>query len=190
MLNTKYFIQSNPANGQPEARLNPGAFGPCWLVKAIHYVKDGNEEMKALDSVNVRDTAIIQQQYQPLVKFQPVEDSTAKIQLVENLNDKIDYKFSAKTNQFAVFSEIYYDKGWNAFIDGNKADIIRVDYLLRGMSIPAGDHTIEFRFEPKSYALGNKITTWCGIMGYLLLIIAGVAEWRKRSKRTGAGAGA
>jgi len=190
MLNTKYFIQSNPANGQPEARLNPGAFGPCWLVKAIHYVKDGNEEMKALDSVNVHDTAIIQQQYQPLVKFPPVEDSTAKIQLVENLNEKIDYKFSAKTNQFAVFSEIYYDKGWNAFIDGNKADIIRVDYLLRGMSIPAGDHAIEFRFEPKSYALGNKITTWCSIMGYLLLIVAGVAEWRKRSKRTVTGAGA
>jgi len=67
-------------------------------VKSIHYVKDGNEEMKALDSVNVRDTVIIQQKYQPLVKFAPVEDSTAKIQLVENLNDKIDYKFSAKTN--------------------------------------------------------------------------------------------
>jgi hypothetical protein len=179
MLNTKYFIQPG-RNGQPEARLNPSAFGPCWLVKSIHYVKDGNEEMKALDSVNVRDTAIIQQQFQPLMRFQPVEDSTAKIQLMENLNDKITYKFSAKTNQFAVFSEIYYDKGWNAFIDGNKADIIRVDYVLRGMSIPAGDHAIEFRFEPKSYYLGDKITTWCCILGYLLLITAIVVTIRKK----------
>lgn len=180
MLNTKYFIQPN-ANGQPEARLNPGAFGSCWLVKSIHYVKDGNEEMKALDSINVRDTVIIQQKFQPLVKFQPVEDSTAKVQLVENLNDKITYKSSAKTNQFAVFSEIYYDKGWNAFIDGNKADIIRVDYILRGMPIPAGEHNIEFRFEPKSYYLGDKITTWCSILGCLLLLAAIVMTVRKKS---------
>lgn len=180
MLNTKYFIQSNPANGQPQAGLNPDAYGPCWLVKSIHYVKDGNEEMKALDSINVKDTVIIQQKYQPLVKFPPVEDSTAKIQLIENLNDKITYKFSSKTNQFAVFSEIYYDKGWNAFIDGTKADYIRVNYVLRGMSVPAGVHTIEWRFEPQSYELGNKLTMWSSILGYMLLIIAGVAEWRKR----------
>ena len=137
--------------------------------------------MKALDSINVRDTVIIQQKYQALVKFQPVEDSTAKIQLVENLNDKVTYKSSARTNQFAVFSEIYYDKGWNAFIDGSKTDIIRVDYVLRGLSIPAGDHNIEFRFEPKSYSLGNTITTWCSILGYLLLIVAIVVTVRKKS---------
>ncbi|HVW61629.1 MAG TPA: YfhO family protein, partial [Puia sp.] len=183
MLNTKYFIQPNPANGQPEARLNPGAFGPVWLVKAIHYVKDGNEEMKALDSVNVRDTAIIQQKYQSLVKFAPVDDSTAKIRLLENLNDKLTYKFSAKTNQFAVFSEIYYDKGWNAFIDGVRSDYIRVDYVLRGMPVPAGDHTIEWRFEPHSYELGNTLTLWCSILGYLLLIVAVVVEWRKRARK-------
>ncbi|HVU84993.1 MAG TPA: YfhO family protein, partial [Puia sp.] len=180
MLNTKYFIEPS-GNGQPEARLNPGAFGPCWLVKNIHFVKDGNEEMKALDSINVRDTAIIQRKYQPLVSFLPEEDSTAKIQLVENLNDKITYKFSAKTAQFAVFSEIYYDKGWIAFIDGGKADIARVDYILRGISIPAGNHAIEFRFEPKSYYLGEKITSWCCILGYLVLITAIAATIRKKS---------
>ncbi|MDO6431583.1 YfhO family protein [Flavitalea sp. BT771] len=181
MLNTKYFIQPNPANGQPQAGLNPDAYGPCWLVKSLHYVKDGNEEMKALDSINVRDTAIVQQQYQARVKFAPVEDSTAKIQLIENLNDKITYKFSSKTNQFAVFSEIYYDKGWNVFIDGTKADYIRVDYVLRGMSVPAGAHTIEWRFEPHSYELGNTITIWSSLLGYLLLIIAGVVSYRKKS---------
>jgi hypothetical protein len=186
MLNTKYFIQPNPANGQPEARINPGANGPCWLVKSIHYVKDGNEEMKALDSIDLKDTAVIEQELKSKVKFEPVADSTAKISLIDNRNDTIDYKFSAKTNQFAVFSEIYYDKGWNAYIDGQKTDYVRVDYLLRGMSIPAGDHTIEFRFEPHSYWLGDTLSNWFSVLGYLLLIIAGVAEWRKRQKRAGA----
>ena len=182
MLNTKYFIQPNQSTGQPEPHLNPGAFGPAWFVRSIHYVKDGNEEMKALDSIDVRDTVIMQEKFKPLVKTSPEYDSTAKITLIDNLNDKINYKSSAKTNQFAVFSEIYYDKGWNAYIDGNKADIIRVDYLLRGVSIPAGDHNIEFRFEPRSYYLGNTLTIWSSLIGYALLILAAVAEWRKRSK--------
>jgi len=179
MLNTRYFIQKDPATGQPTARLNPGAYGPCWLVKSIHYVKDGNEEMKALDSINTRDTVIIQQKYAGLVKFEPTPDSTASLKLVENLNDKIIYKFAARASQFAVFSEVYYSLGWNAFLDGNKADHQRVDYVLRGMPIPAGEHTIEFRFEPKSYILGNKISVLSSIIAYLLLVAAIVGEWRK-----------
>jgi hypothetical protein len=183
MLNTKYFIQNNPANRQPEARINPGANGPCWLVKNIHYVKDGNEEMKALDSINLKDTAVVQQSFQSKVKSEPVPDSTAKITVVNYTNDTVDYKFSGKTNQFAVFSEIYYDKGWDAYIDGQKADYVRVDYILRGMSIPAGDHAIEFRFEPHSYWLGDKLSNWFSILGYLLLLAALAVEWRKRSQK-------
>ena len=183
MLNTKYFIQPDQRTGQPVARLNPGAFGPCWLVGAIHYVKDGNEEMKALDSINLKDTAIIQQRLASLVKASPVPDSTASIRLEENLNDKIIYKSSAKTNQFAVFSEIYYDRGWNAFIDGQKADYLRVDYVLRGMSIPAGEHTIEFRFEPQSYITGNRVAVWSSLLIYLLLIAAIAVEWKNRNRQ-------
>ncbi len=180
MLNTKYFIVKNPANGQEEARLNPDAYGPCWLVKSIHYVNNADEEMKALDSINVRDTAIVQKNFQPVIKFNPQPDSTASIKLISNLNDKVDYKFSSKTNQFAVFSEIYYDKGWDAYLDGKKTDYCRVDYVLRGMPIPAGEHTIEFRFEPRTYIIGNTITTWSSILVYLLLIGTVVTEWRKR----------
>ena len=161
MLNTRYFIQRDPSNGQPVARVNPSAFGPCWLVKAFHYVKDGSEEMKALDNINLRDTVVVQQQFASSIKFNPVPDSSASIRLIENANDKITYKFSSRTNQFAVFNEIYYDKGWNAYLDGNKTDYCRVDYLFaRGMAVPAGDHTIEFRFEPRSFARGNAISTW------------------------------
>jgi hypothetical protein len=184
MLNTKYFIQEDPASHHPIARLNPGAYGPCWLVKSIHYVKNGDEEMKALDSINTRDTVIIQQKYANLVKFQTVPDTMASVRLMENLNDKIDYHFSAKTNQFAVFSEVYYDKGWNAFIDGKKADYIRVDYILRGMSVPAGEHQIEFRFEPYSYVLGNKVAVWSSILAYLLVIAAFAMEIRERRGRS------
>jgi Bacterial membrane protein YfhO len=179
MLNTKYFIQPDQ-RGQPVARLNPGAYGPCWLVGSIYYVKDGNDEMKALDSINTRDTVIIQQKYASRVKFMPVPDSTASIRLLENLNDKITYKFSAKTNQFAVFSEIYYDKGWDVYLDGNKSDYLRVDYLLRGMPVPAGEHTIEWRFEPHSYKLGMALTSWFSLLIYLLFIPAIVTMVRKK----------
>lgn len=183
MLNTKYFIQPDPRTGQPVARLNPGAFGPCWLVKSIHYVKDGDEEMQALDSINVRDTAIIQQKFASKIPFAPVPDTTASIRLDNNLNDKIDYTFSAHTNQFAVFSEVYYDKGWKAYLDGKPADYVRVDYLLRGMAIPAGNHTIEFRFEPHSYKVGMMLTSWFSLAIYVLLIAGVVMEWRKRNPR-------
>jgi uncharacterized membrane protein YfhO len=102
----------------------------------------------------------------------PVKDSGASIHLIENLNDKISYQFKSKTNQFAVFSEVYYDKGWNAFIDGKSAPYCKVDYILRGMAVPAGDHTIEFRFEPQSYIMGNRLSVWASIIIYLLLITA------------------
>jgi hypothetical protein len=190
MLNAKYFIQADQRTGQPVARMNPGAFGPCWLVRAIHFVKDGNEEMKALDSTDLRDTAVIQQQFAARVPFMPAPDSSASLHLVDNQDDKIDYKFSARTNQFAVFSEIYYDKGWNAYLDGNKTDYVRVDYVLRGMAVPAGNHTIEFRFEPGSYKTGMMLATWFNLTVYLLLIAGLVLEWRKRYPAKAADKGA
>jgi hypothetical protein len=179
MLNTKYIIQQNPANGQPMASLNAEAFGPCWLVKNIHYVKDGNEEMKALDSINLKENAIVQEKYKNSVGVPPAFDSAASLKLVRNVNDTIVYASSAKANQFAVFSEIYYDKGWNAFVDGKKTDYVRVDYALRGLPLPAGNHTIEFKFEPQSYKTGNTLALIASLAAYLLLLIAGWMELKK-----------
>ncbi|MFI5192452.1 MAG: YfhO family protein [Chitinophagales bacterium] len=174
MLNTKYIIRKGPNGQEDVATLNPGAFGSCWLVSAIKYVATADEEMAALDSVNVRDTAIVQRSYAMDIPFMPVKDSSASIKLTDNENDRIDYQFHAKTNQFVVFSEIYYHKGWDAYIDGKKSAYAKVDYVLRGMSVPAGSHTIEFRFEPRSYVIGNRISVWAAIFTYLLLIAAAV----------------
>jgi hypothetical protein len=171
MLNTKYIIRKS-RDGKDEAVLNAGAFGSCWLVSAIHFVNNADQEMAALDSVNVRDTAIVENIFKNMIPFMPVKDSTATIRLIENLNDKISYSFKSKSNQFAVFSEVFYDKGWNAFVDGKPAPYCKVDYVLRGMSVPAGDHTIEFRFEPKSYIMGNRLSVWAAIITYLLLVAA------------------
>ena len=182
MLNTKYFIVQNSQTGKPAAQLNPGAFGNAWLVKGVKYVENANEEMSALDSTNLRDTAVVEKKYQPQIKQAPVPDSSASIKLKQNLNDKIDYTFHSKTPQFAVLSEVYYPLGWNAFIDGQKVDYVKTDYVLRGMFVPAGDHQIEFRFEPKSYTTGRMISIIANTVVYLAIIIAIILYIRKKRK--------
>ena len=171
MLNTKYFIVQNPQTGKPVAQMNPAALGNAWLVKGIKYVANANEEMDALDSTDLKDTAVVEKKYQSQIKQLPVPDSSAFIKLKQNLNDKIDYSFHSTAPQFAVFSEVYYPEGWNAFIDGNKADYVKTNYVLRGMYLPAGDHQVEFRFEPKSFTIGRMITIWSNI----LVILSGIA---------------
>ncbi len=182
MLNTKWIIQQNPANGQPVAVQNPDAFGPCWLVSSIDYVKDGNAAMKALDSTNLKSVAVIENNYRNQVSAAPLFDSSASLRMVRNSNDTIVYAFSAAAPQFAVFSEIYYDKGWNAYLDGKPVSYLRVDYALRGMTVPAGKHAIEFRFEPTLYKLGNTLALVASLAAYLLLLVAIGLEWRKRQK--------
>ncbi len=179
MMNTKYFIVENPQDGKPVAQINPGAFGPAWLVKSIHYVKDGKEEMKALDSINLRDTAIVQEKYKAQITSAPVADSTASIRLVQNLNDDITYEFTSASPQFAVFSEIYYPAGWKATIDDKPAEIVKTNYALRGLAIPAGKHSIKFHFDPDSYRLGNTLVLWSSLFVYALLIVGGIMVWRK-----------
>ncbi len=183
MLNTKYIIIQNPQTGKPVAQLNPDAFGNAWLVKSIKYVANADAEMAALDSTNLKDTAVVDKRYQAQIKQQPVFDTSATIKLKENINDKIDYAFHSKTPQFAVLSEVYYPAGWNAFIDGQKADYVRTDYVLRGMFVPAGDHEIEFRFEPHSYTNGRMITIISNSLIFLILLAALIVYFKNKSIR-------
>lgn len=180
MLNTKYFIAPNPTTGQPDAQINPGALGNVWFVKGMIFAKNADEEMNVLNTLNTKDSVVIDARYRSMAGSQPVPDSAASIRLVENLNDKITYQSSSPSNQFAVFSEVYYPHGWKAFVDGKQTDYMRVNYVLRGMPIPAGNHTIEFRFQPRSVIMGDKITMWLSILLYAMLITGLVLEFRRR----------
>ncbi|KYP14002.1 YfhO family protein [Flavihumibacter sp. CACIAM 22H1] len=180
MLNTRYFIMQNPADGKPVAQQNPAAFGPVWLVKEIMYVPDGDAEMKALDSTDLLKVAVVQEKFRAAAGGAPVADSAASITWLENKNDLVSYKSSASTPQFAVFSEIFYDKGWNAYIDGKLVPHVKTNYLLRGLAIPAGQHSIEFRFEPKAVALSKTITTVSTILLAMLLLAGMYTEIKSK----------
>ncbi len=181
MLNAKYFIYS--LNGQNKGEWkNNNALGNCWFVSNIEYVKGPNEEMDALDLIDPKQTAVVQESYKSMIPFAPQPDSAASIQLVHNDNDLITYTSHSNSNQFAVFSEIYYRAGWTATIDGKDAPIVKVNYVLRGLAVPPGQHTIIFKFEPQGHATGKKITAICNIL--LLLLIAGGAfmVWKNRKQ--------
>jgi hypothetical protein len=181
MLNTKYVITSSQQNGQQlMAQQNPEALGPCWFVKVIDYKKGPAAVMKALTNFNPKDTAILDEAIKSnTYAANPVKDSSASIKLVYNDNDIIEYKSSSKNAEFAVFSEIYYDAGWVATIDGKESPIIRTNYVLRALQIPAGDHKIVFEFKPSSFYNSNKAAIGASALIWILLIGAVIASLRK-----------
>lgn len=182
MLNTKYLIRKNRA-GQTEAyQKNDSALGNCWLVKSIQYVKDANAEMNSLGNFNPADTAVVQDTFKSSIPFEPVVDSAATIALVKNDNDIVTYAFNAASNQFAVFSEVYYTSGWKAYIDGKEAPIVKVNYVLRGLSVPAGKHEIKFEFKPQGYYKGKSITSIFSIVLLVVFVTGIFMEWRSRKE--------
>ena len=188
MLNTRYIIGSNPSavsNQQPFYITNPNALGPCWFVREVRFAPTLQDEMKSLSGLNAAEVAIVPEDQKKDVT-QPVADSTATIKLVKNDNDVITYQSSAATSQFAVFSEIYYPEGWNVLVDGKPASYVKVNYVLRGMNVPAGKHTIEFRFEPASFGKGRQLTSFAQIAVLLLLGIGIFFELRNREKKSAA----
>ena len=182
MLNTKYFIQKD-RNGQTQGyQKNDSALGNCWLIKSIHYVKDADAEMNALGTFNPKDTAVIQESFKSSIPFEPVYDSSASITLIKNDNDIVTYSFNAANNQFAVFSEVYYKSGWKAYIDGKEAPIVKVNYVLRGLAIPAGKHEIKFEFKPQGYYKGRSLTSIFSIVLLVVLATGIFMEWRNRNQ--------
>ena len=178
MLNTKYIIAQNPQNDQQTLISNPDAYGPCWLVKHVRFVKNDVEEIQAIGSTYLKDTAIVQQPLSGYVT-QPQWDSAASITLTRFDNDTIEYTAICPVAQFAVFSEIYYPYGWNAYIDGSKADYVKTDYVLRGLSLPPGKHAIRFIFEPLSYKKGIMIAYTASYL-ILLFVLGGLfMGWRE-----------
>lgn len=184
MLNTKYLIQKDQDGKTTGSQPRPTALGAVWFIKGIRYVKNADEEMAALDNFNPRDTAIVQEKFKSNIPFTPSADSAATIQLVKNDNDQIEYTSQSSTDQFAVFSEIFYDAGWKATIDGKETPIVKVNYVLRGLAVPKGNHKIEFRFEPQGYLTGKKLTQIFSIIAILIFLGGLFMEWRNRKNRS------
>lgn len=181
MLNVKYVIQSDE-NGQKLALQNPAANGNAWFVEEIKLVKSANEEMKALDTLDTKRVAIfrtvdatkyLKAPALPISNLEYEKDSISSINFVSYKPNHLKYVSNNSNEGFAVFSEMYYQNGWKATIDGKDAQILNVNYVLRGLQIPAGKHTIEFKFEPEVVKTGSTIALMSSI-GMLLLIGAGV----------------
>lgn len=158
MLNTKYFILP-AANGQTLPVQNPYHYGNAWYVDSIRMVADPDEEILAIANTDVKSIAIVDKRYSDRIagrKF--VRDTAATI--VNTLCDPnhLVYKTHASTDQVAVFSEVFYDKGgWTAYVDGQETPHFRADYILRSMIVPAGDHTVDFKYVPHTRLLFNKV---------------------------------
>ena len=159
MLNTKYFIIADD-KGTPQAQKNRDANGNAWFVAALIPVKSANEEIQALDAINTKKAAVIlESDYESSrIQFPIQQDSVATINLVNYNVTSLTYSSKTNTEQFAVFSEIFYKEGWNAYIDDELTPHFRVNYVLRGMKIPKGKHEIEFKFEPKVIQQGKIIS--------------------------------
>lgn len=162
MLNTKYFIISDE-----QFKENPKANGNAWFVNSLKEVNSTNEEIIALDSLNTKLEAVINSKEFKVEVDTFQKDSTATISLVKKDLTELVYESNTNSNQFAVFSEIYYKDGWNAYIDGKSVPYYRVNYVLRGMEVPKGKHTITFKYEPRVIKTGSLLSLFC----YALLLI-------------------
>jgi len=163
MLNTKYFI----FNPEMMPMINQYNLGNAWFVNRIKEVENADQEIKAIQNFDPEQTAIIDRRFSDqFFKFR--KDSSASIILTNYAPNKLSYKTDTKSDQLAVFSEIYYDKGWNAYIDGKTVPHMRVNYILRAMKVPAGKHEIVFKFEPSVWSWSVKIA----LIGSILFIAA------------------
>lgn len=147
MMNTKYIITGNMAT---DTIPNPDALGNAWFVKTLKFEKGPAEVMKQLDNFDPKSTAVIEEKDKINALSNLQYDSLASIVLVSNYNDEVNYQAKSNKQQFAVFSEVYYALGWKAYIDGVETPIVKTNYVLRGLVVPAGQHAIKFEFKPTS----------------------------------------
>ncbi len=170
MLNTKYYIGADDTN-QPIVKLNPEAYGNAWFAYQVHWVKNADEAIQALDSLQ-KSVAVLDVKYKSEVPENLwMQDSTARITLEQYKPNKLVYKSTSHLPQLAVFSEQYYPHGWEASIDGQRVNIMRANYLLRALVIPEGKHEIEFTFDPPVVKQGAR---WSMISYITFIILVGL----------------
>jgi uncharacterized membrane protein YfhO len=184
MLNTKYLIAQDEKEN-PFPYTNEDANGHAWFVKTLEKVDSANEEIKALDSLDNKNKAVYtsQKSFENLKNNYSV-DSLASIKLVSYKPNYLKYQSQNTKEGFAVFSEIYYGNGWKIVVDGKAFTHMRVNYTLRGMEIPAGNHTIEFKFDPDVVKTGSRIALASSILLGLLLLGGLYFEFKNKSSKS------
>jgi hypothetical protein len=182
MLNTKYFISAPENQGAPMAQMNPEALGNAWFVETARIVENADEELEAIGDFDPAREMILDKRFEELVRNIPQDrDTAALIQLESYAPNHLAYRSVSETDQLAVFSEIFYSKGWQAIVSGEPAEHFRVNYLLRGMVVPGGEHVIEFKFRPAGYFTGERISLISSLIFLLSLILIFYLEIRKSS---------
>ena len=187
MLNVKYIIQQDE-EGNSYPAVNPDANGNAWFVDQLLPVSSANEEILKLKDFNSKTQAVVNtSEYPELTKLRYSVDSLARIDLVDYRPNNITYTTNNPNDGFAVFSEMHYPSGWQAFIDGAPQEHYRVDYALRGMKVPAGEHNIEFRFEPEVVETGSQITLAANaLLGLIVVGGLGLTLFRRKKEKTDA----
>ncbi|MFI3317096.1 MAG: YfhO family protein [Rikenellaceae bacterium] len=166
MLNTRYIISSDK-DGAPALMVNDQAYGPAWFVGEIQSVETPRAEIDALGVTDLSQTAVVDVSF----GVAPNSLSAGQIQLSEYQSNYLRYDYSAEQNGVAVFSEIYYPKGWSAYIDGEPAPYFRANYILRAMELPAGEHTVEWRFKAPRWRLIEGITLISSLLILLSIVV-------------------
>ncbi|MGM0635963.1 MAG: YfhO family protein [Bacteroidota bacterium] len=182
MLNVKYEII--PQENQVIAEENKSANGNAWLVNDIVWVENADEELLALGEINTKEQVVIQEKYKDLLSTTELNPTTENdfIQLKSHQPNKLVYKFKTSSPQIAVFSESYYENGWQVKLNGESVSHFKVNYLLRGMELPAGKGELVFSFEPQVVKTGSKIALTANIV--LLILILGGLFFQFKNKST------
>lgn len=185
MLNTRYFIVPDQAKN-PVVQKNPGALGAAWFVDSYRMVNNADEEIAAIGNFNPAKELIVDKKFKDQIKEPSfVNDPSASIALVQYDPNHLVYKTNSKTEQLAVFSEIYYADGWKVTMDGKDVPHFRANYILRAMDVPAGNHTIDFKFAPQSFEKVENLSVaaLAGLAIFILVAIGfGVADNKKKLK--------
>jgi hypothetical protein len=182
MLNAKYLITADTGRNYSMVT-NRTACGHAWFVKSVKFVANADQEMLAISSFAPKDEAIVDKRYKSLIDTTQLKaDPNATIKLVSYNPDHLIYQSGSTATEIAVFSEIYYDKGWKMLIDGKESPYFRADYVLRAAQIPLGNHKIEFVFHPASYYTGEAISLAGSILMVLALAGAVYSESKKKKK--------
>ena len=172
MLNTKYFI-----NPKGQAQQNPAAMGNAWFVNSVNIVPNADAEIDALNNLDVRNKAVVDSRFKDLV-IQNSSNENSSISLTDYEPNYLKYTSTSTSDGIVIFSEIYYEKGWNAYVDGELKPHFRANYVLRGMQVPTGNHIIEFKFEPKTYQIGESVSLASSIILLLLLGFVSFKEFK------------